>query len=247
MDHPMPAQYTPGSLPFLPFLHCELICEQCAVRFLVPKKKASQRFCSRACKGLAQRTRVARPCRQCGAPVPVDSIRTNAPQRGKYCSPACSDAGRRKPLADRFWSKVRKADVCWRWSGQTDSDGYGRLRVSKRPVRRLLAHRVSWTLAFGPIPDGLYVLHRCDTPPCVRPDHLFLGTDADNHRDAVSKGRQARGERSGSAKLTAEHVQAIRARYAAGDGTMASLAREYGVGSPSISNIVTGKTWEHLE
>jgi hypothetical protein len=118
-------------------------------------------------------------------------------------SPAFADAprdGRRgrttpvRPLEDRFWEKVDKSGDCWLWTGARDQHGYGSLSVAHegRERRRSVpvkASRVSWQIHNGPIPAGMWVLHRCDNPPCVRPDHLFLGTQLDNMRDASAKGR----------------------------------------------------------
>ncbi len=91
------------------------------------------------------------------------------------------------PLADRFWIKVVRSgdDECWGWSGTTNK-GYGRINVGGNMV---LAHRVAWELTSGLIPPGMCVLHSCDNPPCVNPNHLFLGTHADNMRDMRAKGR----------------------------------------------------------
>jgi DNA-binding CsgD family transcriptional regulator len=88
---------------------------------------------------------------------------------------------------ERFWRKVRKGEECWEWTGfRVPPLGYGRFRLNDEQT---WAHRVSWELTFGPIPEGLQVCHRCDNPPCVRPDHLFLGTPLDNVRDMIGKGR----------------------------------------------------------
>ncbi len=91
---------------------------------------------------------------------------------------------------ERFWTKVAKGDNCWLWM-QGKSAGYGRFNLWRGPSHSVLAHRYAWELTYGPIPDDLPVLHRCDNPPCVRPDHLFLGTQADNLRDMHTKNRQA--------------------------------------------------------
>jgi HNH endonuclease len=99
----------------------------------------------------------------------------------------------RKTLADRFWAKVdTQGDLfdCWRWTAAVDRKGYGTIRYGGRGSILAKAHRLSWELHFGEIPVGLHVLHRCDAPACVRPDHLFLGTNYQNIEDALAKGRR---------------------------------------------------------
>jgi hypothetical protein len=92
------------------------------------------------------------------------------------------------PWQDWFWTNVDKSGECWTWTGSLSrgTSGYG---SANAPGRRVHAHRLSWELANGPVPDGLWVLHHCDNPPCVRPDHLHLGTQSENLRAAVSRGR----------------------------------------------------------
>lgn len=136
------------------------------------------------------------------------------------------------PLSERFWSYVDQSDNCWLWTGPRDRNGYG--RISERtPRRSLLTHRVSWELHFGPIPDGLFVCHHCDNPPCVRPTHLFLGTQRDNMGDAAKKGRLQR-------KLSVADVRQIRTDFEAGE-TKKGLGRKFGVHATDIALILTGK------
>jgi hypothetical protein len=102
----------------------------------------------------------------------------------------------RRPLEERFWEKVNKngpiirpeLGPCWLWTGSLNESGYGQIFV-QWPERPRGAHRISWEIHFGPIPEGQHVLHHCDNPPCVRDSHLFLGDQGDNNRDALKKGR----------------------------------------------------------
>jgi len=94
----------------------------------------------------------------------------------------------RKTLSEFFWARVNKSDGCWEWTGRKMYFGYGSIRLY-RNAPQISSHRASWQIHFGEIPEGLCVLHRCDNPSCVRPDHLFLGTIQDNNMDAKQKGR----------------------------------------------------------
>lgn len=143
---------------------------------------------------------------------------------------------------------VSRVDVdqttnCWLWNGSVNSWGYGRTINNISPERA--AHRISFHLHKGPIPRGLLVLHSCDVPRCCNPEHLFLGTNADNMRDMVRKGRRParRGERSSAAKLTAAQVNEIRSSYELKQ-TVSSLSRRFGVSRRTIKFILDGVTWK---
>jgi hypothetical protein len=129
--------------------------------------------------------------------------------------------------------------TCWEWQGSRDRKGYGRVW---RPDRLTTAHRHAWTLEHGEVPATLFVLHRCDNRRCVRPDHLFLGTNSDNMIDMVVKGRaDNRGERNNNARLTDEEIAEIRTRYRPQvNGTL--LAREYGVSLSTIMNVIAASS-----
>lgn len=146
-----------------------------------------------------------------------------------------------KKIATLFWSKVEKTRRCWRWRGGQVKDGYGVFRFPGG--KKAGAHRVAYELAHGPIPEGMLVLHRCDNPVCVRPDHLVLGTHQDNMRDRARKRRQARGEQHGRAKLSWRDVATIRRLHARRHSTVSELARKYGVSKSAIQKVVNRETW----
>ncbi|MFO7180891.1 MAG: HNH endonuclease signature motif containing protein [Pseudomonadota bacterium] len=149
-----------------------------------------------------------------------------------------------KPLsperrAQRFWEKVEKTDTCWIWTGTKLQHGYGALdtrRHGKRIVIR--AHRFAWELTYGPIPEGLHVLHECDNPSCVRPEHLHLGTHAQNMAEMAARGRAGREFRKPNTKLSYAQVLEIRASKAPG----VALAKAYGVSQQTICDIRKGRT-----
>ncbi len=142
---------------------------------------------------------------------------------------------------------VRPAgDGCWIWSIGTDSCGYGKGWWSNR---RQGAHRLSWIAFKGPIPKGKQVLHKCDTPACVNPAHLFLGTHADNMRDMVRKGRLVCRPLIGSdcynAKLSEKSVRKARIKAAMG-APVSALARFFNVGTETMRDAIQRRTWRHL-
>jgi hypothetical protein len=144
-----------------------------------------------------------------------------------------------------FMKKVNKGDAfqCWLWIGCQNGRGYGYFKYQEKEQ---LAHRVSYQLFKGPIPKGLHVCHTCERRECVNPDHLFLGTNAENIADCIAKGRNSRGETHAHAKLTEHQVFEIRARYAAGNITQEALASEFGIVRGTVSDIIRRKRWNHL-
>lgn len=156
-------------------------------------------------------------------------------------------------LIERFWQCAIKRVGCWGWRGYDNGDGYGVLqtRVGSRKVGRrkiTYAHRLSWEIHRGPIPKGLFVLHKCDNPNCTNPRHLFIGTNKDNMIDCVKKGRDNRaaksmkGEKNPNAKLTANDVRAIRRSKA----SVREEAKRFGINFSLVSAIRRRKAWSHV-
>lgn len=154
-----------------------------------------------------------------------------------------------RPLAERFFEKVERVPFsgCWLWTASTTQRGYGCFAL--RRTKQEGAHRVSYRMHKGPIPDGLMVLHRCDVPPCVNPDHLFLGTCRDNAADMIAKGRQIKAQLKGSqcpnAKLTENAVIEIRERHRLGESDE-WLASEFGVRQSIINKVRNRRVWTHV-
>lgn len=172
---------------------------------------------------------------------------------------------------ERLWKYVDTTGECWVWTGLLSDKGYGRIRVSQSQVKP--AHRLMYEITYGPIPDGMHVCHHCDNRACVRPDHLFLGTHADNMADMRAKGRSAKGSRNGSythpesrrwgkavpeesrlrgernpsSKISENEVREIRALYANGGISQREIAKRYGLSQAGVSVIVAGKRWAHLD
>ncbi len=218
----------------------ECTCEVCGKQFFTKPsylKRGPVRFCSMICR---RSTRIERCCETCGSlfRVAPNRIKNENPS---FCSSKCYHKNHRRiPLIDRFRSYIGETTEsgCMIWNGVIDKQtGYGRAYIESQKSDG--AHRVAWMFANGSIPEGLWVLHRCDNKICVNPDHLFLGTNQDNIADKVSKGRQSKGETHGHAKLSAEEVRSIRERFALGGISQADLAREFGVRSGTISRIIT--------
>jgi hypothetical protein len=235
----------------------------------------------------AKRTTLFRACEFCAAPFCALVAEINR-GRARFCSGRCRNTANsrvwRKTTAERFWLKVDQngpvpshcpeLGPCWLWLASKYTNGYGQFTMGP-PWRPHIADRIAWELTYGPIPEGLNVCHRCDTPACVRPDHLFLATQAGNLADMASKGRStigdrnparmypermprgdthparsrpsylARGERNGATKLTAVVIPAIRSNAANGV-PLTVLGLKHGVTDGAIRKIVRRETWRHI-
>jgi len=172
---------------------------------------------------------------------------------------------RKKSLEERFWEQVDKissSNGCWIWKGNLAPNGYGRAWLG----HGVSAHRASWLINRGAVPNGLQVLHDCrpgpDNRACVNPEHLWIGTQKDNIGDAINKGRMASGARNGKfthpekrlhgvknglSKLTDDMVREIRKSYANGDITLAQAGKPFGVMKSDVWCIVHRKTWQHVQ
>ena len=147
------------------------------------------------------------------------------------------------PIETRFWRLVQKTDGCWYWIGGTfPNSEYGRIWMNGKSRR---AHCVSWELHNGSIPAGALICHTCDNPRCVRPDHLYAGTNVTNMADMVNRGRSLIGTRNPRARLTEADVIAIRSAHKNG-AAIKALAREYNVDPPLIRYIVRRDIWKHV-
>ena len=139
---------------------------------------------------------------------------------------------------------TKSGTKCWLWIGANNGRGYGIATISQQ---KIYMHRLSWELFNGPIPKGMCVCHHCDTPNCLNPKHLFLGTCSDNRMDCLSKGRwpghRFQGERSPLAKLKNKDAAAIRVAYMTGLLSQRAIAKTYGVSQATIGNVLAGKTY----
>ena len=163
-----------------------------------------------------------------------------------------------KTLEERFWEKVDKKsdDECWGWLGCLDREGYGEIYCKAIP--HFKAHKISWLIYFGKsIPNGICVLHKCDNPKCVNPNHLYLGTQKDNAKDREERDRGNRrflygkehpqhGEKHWSNKLSEKDVKEIRQLWATGDYTLRELGKKFSVSHGLINNINHGRKWAWL-
>lgn len=149
---------------------------------------------------------------------------------------------------ERLWTRVQKTDGCWLWQGSHTPRGYGKLQAHGRSV---YAHRTAYELTYGPIPPGMCVCHRCDNPPCCNPEHLFLGTPAENMADRDAKGRGRLGMKgrgptgrpNSRRSLTDREVQTLRTAYATWTGSVRALARGLGYSYSTVQRILNGQMY----
>lgn len=145
---------------------------------------------------------------------------------------------------ERFWNRVAigKPDECWNWQAGTNTFGYGVIRLNGRHIK---THRAAWFFTYGVMPT-LYILHSCDNPTCVNPNHLREGTYQDNSDDKRLRGRSALGEQVRRGHLVTDDIRSIRNEYQPRTVTQASLAQKYGVCRRTIADILHRKTWKHV-
>lgn len=142
-------------------------------------------------------------------------------------------------VEQRFWNKVVKSSNCWKWTGAKFRGGYGNYRGN-------CAHRFSYELKNGKIPKGLVACHTCDNPICVNPEHIFIGTHAQNVLDKVRKGRHPIGSKTYNSKLNEKLVIEIRKKYTPRKYSMYRLSKEYKVSVMVICDIIHRKRWKHV-
>lgn len=148
-------------------------------------------------------------------------------------------------MHDYFMQRVHVTDTCWLWMMSTNLKGYG-FFWDPEQKKLVYAHRYAYELFVGPVPDDMLVCHTCDTPPCVHPEHLFLGTNTDNMQDMISKGRSPvrAGVSNPRARLTEDDVHMIRSLYKNERVSQSQIARAYGIAQQTVSAIVTRTNWQ---
>jgi hypothetical protein len=245
-----------------------LVCHQPFVRKQGEINKWGGKYCSQQCYQQQRELPVTCTCLVCHRTFVVAPNRVHKGE-GKYCSRQCYFQHRATLpyVTSRFWSQVCKTDGCWLWQGDISTRGYGRFSMG---MGKILAHRFAYELTYGLILPGLFCCHHCDVRLCVRPDHLFLGTQKDNLVDMSRKGRSgahthperlARGDRSGTrlhpekvrrgeqsptAKLTEVNVRAIRILRSMERWSYPRLATHFGVSITLVRKVIIREVWRHV-
>lgn len=192
---------------------------------------------------MARTTPILKNCQNCGIEFLAKWQAGRAQRHQLHCGKACYTLHQNR-LEHRqalFWAQVEKTPTCWLWTGWKLNTGYGETSLRQR---KITVHRLSYIWAYGEIPKGKLIMHTCDTPLCVRPDHLRVGTDATNHADMVSKMRHTWGAKNKHAKLTEDQVREIRTLR--GQLTHREIAARYGVSQPTINALLVGRTWRYI-
>lgn len=180
---------------------------------------------------------IPRTCEQCGNPFLAKPGQLKI-GKARFCSRLCAQQNRYPPLKERFWAQVRRADTCLLWTGAVTYDGYGMISETVDGKRlKHMTHRLSYQWAHGEIPNGQQVMHTCDTPACVNPAHLTLGTAKDNAEDRMRKHRACHRN-----CLSKGEADAIRARYQQGDITYKQVSKIFDVHTCTVQRIVKGQT-----
>lgn len=174
-------------------------------------------------------------------------IKRKHSKNGGHYSPENCIVTRAKTMEERFFEKIDKngPNGCWIWTGARSSDGYGSFNVDRKTYG---THRLSWIIHKGPIPEGMLICHICDVVSCVNPDHFFLGTNLDNKRDSMKKGRHVaswvKGMRAPTAKFSNEEVTKIREEMKNG-ANVKDMAVKYGVAFGTMNNIKSGHRYKN--
>lgn len=195
---------------------------------------------------------MTKTCQHCGTLFERGIKTPSNFRKAKFCGMACMNAAKKfgaEKSVEVMWSRIDKngPNGCWIYSGQINSKGYGAFTYNGKPM--VAVHRFIYQQVHGPIPRNVFCLHKCDTPRCCNPDHIFLGDDAANHADMVRKRRHAHGETNKRSKLTEAQVLEIRAnppRLGRGFREINEYAARYGVSVGTIYCSMTGRTWKHL-
>lgn len=229
-------------------------CRQCGIVFEIPPSWVGKRaFHSPKCREDAKAERFrqhTRTCLNCGRKFVVPATRIRHGVGDKFHSQKCAGEAKRKPFAERLWQKiaVTNDDGCWEWQGMRNEHGYGRIWDDAHDDSTVspltYAHRAVYELTYGSLTPQDNVLHRCDNPPCCRPDHLWLGSHHDNTLDRDNKDRVRHGSAHRNAKLTEKVVRRIRALYDTQAISQRELAAMFNVSHQSISDALLGKTWK---